>query len=169
MGWKAAGHASVRQQRGKWVVRLDGIDTETGKHRPCQLGTYPSERVATAAAKQAIAEGRPGPARSTVAWLVGRWVASRTDIGPKSKLQYEWAAHHIDAGLGSIGLDRLDRADVAAGRRPGPGGEYSRRSIMIFRTVLRAGWPTPSRRGCPAVRQPAGSRCPRSSPSPTRR
>jgi integrase len=139
MGWKATGQASVRQQRGKWVVRLDGIDTESGKHRPRQLGTHSSERAASAAAKQSIAEGQPGPARATVGWVVHRWVASRTDVGPKSRLQYEWAAGHIDKGLGSIRLDRLDREDVARWLDGlASGGEYARRSIIIFRTVLRA-------------------------------
>ena len=40
MGWKATGAPTVRKQRDKWVVRVDGIDTATGKHRPRQLGTY---------------------------------------------------------------------------------------------------------------------------------
>ena len=34
MAWKAAGQPTVRKQRDKWVVRVDGIDTSTGKHRP---------------------------------------------------------------------------------------------------------------------------------------
>ena len=38
MGWKATGEPVVRQQRGKWTVRVDGIDTETGHQRPRQLG-----------------------------------------------------------------------------------------------------------------------------------
>ena len=41
MGWKATGRPTVRRQRDRWVIRVDGIDTETGKHRPRQLGTYP--------------------------------------------------------------------------------------------------------------------------------
>ena len=44
MGWKATGQPTVRKQRDKWVVRIDGIDTETGKHRPRQLGHV---RIAT--------------------------------------------------------------------------------------------------------------------------
>ena len=43
---EATGHPTVRKQRNKWVVRVDGIDTETGKHRPRQLGMYASERSA---------------------------------------------------------------------------------------------------------------------------
>jgi hypothetical protein len=39
MGWKASGQPTVRQQRDKWVVRVDSIDTETGRTRPRQLGT----------------------------------------------------------------------------------------------------------------------------------
>ena len=42
MAWKPTGRPTVRQQREKWVVRVDGIDTETGKHRPRQLGTFAS-------------------------------------------------------------------------------------------------------------------------------
>jgi len=42
MAWKATGQPTVREQRDKWVVRVDGIDTATGKHRPRQLGTYAS-------------------------------------------------------------------------------------------------------------------------------
>jgi hypothetical protein len=50
MAWKSTGRPTVRQQRDKWVVRMDGIDTETGRHRPRQLGTYASRRSAQAAA-----------------------------------------------------------------------------------------------------------------------
>jgi integrase len=139
MGWKATGQASVRKQRGKWVVRLDGIDTETGKHRPRQLGTYASQRSAPVAAKEAIADGQRGSARSTVGSVVSAWAASRTDVSAKARLQYEWAAGHIAEGLGSIRLDRLDREDVS-GWLDGlaADGKYARRSIVIFRTVLRA-------------------------------
>ncbi len=44
MGWKATGTPTVRQQRDKWVVRVDGIDTETGRHRPRHDGAMPSSR-----------------------------------------------------------------------------------------------------------------------------
>ena len=36
------------KQRDKWVVRVDGLDTVTGKHKPKQLGTYKSQRSALA-------------------------------------------------------------------------------------------------------------------------
>jgi integrase len=82
MAWKATGQPVVRQERGRWVVRVDGINTETGKVKPRQLG---------------------------------------------------------QAGLGAIPLERLDREDVA-GWLDGlaSDGKLSRRSIQIFRTVLRA-------------------------------
>ena len=32
MAWKPTGQPTVRRQREKWVVRVDGIDTETGRH-----------------------------------------------------------------------------------------------------------------------------------------
>lgn len=46
MAWKATGSPTVRKQRDKWVVRVDGLDTVTGKHKPKQLGTYRSQRAA---------------------------------------------------------------------------------------------------------------------------
>jgi hypothetical protein len=56
-GWKATGQPTVRQQRDKWVVRVDGIDTETGRTRPRQLGTYASKRAAMTASRSLEAEG----------------------------------------------------------------------------------------------------------------
>ncbi len=51
MARKATGRPAVRRQREKWVVRVDGIDTEAGKPRPRQLGTFASQRSANAAAR----------------------------------------------------------------------------------------------------------------------
>jgi integrase len=139
MAWKATGRPLVRQQRGRWVVRVDGIETTTGKARPRQLGTYPSRRAAQRSATEAAATDAGPIARGTVGWLVRRWVASKTDVSVKSRQQYEWAAGHIERGLGAVRLDRLDRDDIAAWLEElASGGALSRRSIQIFRTVLRA-------------------------------
>jgi hypothetical protein len=46
MACKATGQTTVRKQRDKWVVRVGGIDTGTGQHRPRQLGTVNSQRSA---------------------------------------------------------------------------------------------------------------------------
>ena len=138
MGWKATGQPSERVQRGMWVVRVDGIDTETGRHRPRQLGTYLSQRAAQAAAQSTAARDRT-VSRDTVGWLVRRYVASRTDVTLKAREQYEWAIPHIEAGLGAVRLDRLDREDVARWLDDlAAAGQLSRRSIQICRTVLRA-------------------------------
>lgn len=138
MAWKATGQPTVRKQRDKWVVRVDGIDTATGKHRPRQLGTYPSQRTAMAAARSTRAEER-STERGTVSWLVRRWVASRTDITEKAQQQYAWAIPHIESGLGAIPLATLDRDDVTRWIDGlAAGGRLSRRSVQICRTVLRA-------------------------------
>ena len=138
MAWKATGQPTVRKQRDKWVVRVDGIDTATGKHRPRQLGTYASQRSANAAARSMKTEDR-STERGTVSWLVRRYVASRTDITVKARQQYEWAIPHIENGLGAIQLSRLDREDVATWIEAlAAGGKLGRRSIQICRTVLRA-------------------------------
>ena len=81
MPWKATGRPTVRQQRGRWVVRVDGIDTESGKARPRQLGTYSSQRAARDAAGKAIETGRQRIDRHTLGGLVDSWVDSRTDVG----------------------------------------------------------------------------------------
>lgn len=139
MGWKQTGHATVRQQRGRWVVRIDGIDTETGKHRPRQIGTFSSQRAARNAAASATAVGETRTERDTVGRLVDRWVASRTDVGEATRAQYEWAAGWIRRGFGSVPLGGLDREDVAKWLDSlARGGELSRRSIQIVRMVLRA-------------------------------
>jgi integrase len=138
MGWKATGQPTVRKQRDKWVVRVDGIDTETGKHRPRQLGTYASQRSALAASRAMSVHERLAT-RDTVSWLVRRYVASRSDVTVKTREQYEWAIPHIETGLGAIRLDRLDREDVAAWLESlAAAGDLSWRSIQICRTVLRA-------------------------------
>jgi integrase len=138
MGWKVTGAPTVRKQRDKWVVRVDGMDTETGKHRPRQLGTYRSQRAALAAARSMAVQQRAA-SRDTVGWLVRRWCASRTDVSQSGRQQYEWAAGHIEAGIGAIRLDRLDRSDVAEWLDGlAAGGHFSRRSVEICRTVLKA-------------------------------
>jgi integrase len=138
MGWKATGQPTARRQRDKWVVRVDGIDTETGKHRPRQLGTYVSQRSALAAARSVSVQERIAT-RDTVSWLVRRYVASRSDVTLKAREQYQWAIPHIEAGLGAIRLDRLDREDVARWLDDlATAGQLSWRSVQICRTVLRA-------------------------------
>ena len=67
MGWKPTGEPTVRKQRDKWTVRVEGIDTETGKVRPRQIGTYPSQRAARAAASKATASGDLPTASGTLA------------------------------------------------------------------------------------------------------
>ena len=139
MSWKAVGNPTVRQQRGKWVVRVDGLDTATGAKLPRQLGTFASQRAARNAASAFTADGVVQADRGNVAWAVDRWLATKSDVSAKSRSQYEWAAKHVKAGLGGVPLDRLERTDVAAWLDGlAEGGRLARRSIQIMRTVLRA-------------------------------
>ena len=139
MAWKAIGHPAVRRQRDKWVVRVDGIDTVTGKRRPRQLGSYSSQRAARSAAASMTAAGEIGSERGTLGQLVNQWATSRIHVGNQTRLQYEWAAERITRDLGAIRLDRLDREDIARWLEElAAGGYYARRSIRIFRMVLRA-------------------------------
>ena len=138
MAWKATGLPTVRKQRDKWVVRVDGLDTVTEKHKPKQLGTYKSQRTALAAAQDMKTEDALA-AKGTVSWLARRYVAGRTDITPKAQEQYAWAIPHIEAGLGAIQLSMLVREGVAGWIQAlANGGKLSKRSVQICRTVLRA-------------------------------
>lgn len=139
MAWKQSGHPAVQKQRDKWVVRVDGIDTGSGRRRPRQVGTYPSRRSAQAAASAFTAAGEVVAERETVGHLVDQWVAGKVDVSNKTRLQYEWAAAHIRAGIGGVRIDRLERADVARWfDQLATEGRFSRRSIQIMRMVLRA-------------------------------
>lgn len=138
MGWKAIGDPTVRRQRDKWVVRVDGIDTETGRHKSRQLGTFPSKRAAINASRSTSSEDLVSE-RGTLGWLVKRYVASRTDVSVKAREQYGWAASHIETGLGAIRVDRLEREDIARWLDEiAAAGKLSRRSVQICRNVLRA-------------------------------
>jgi hypothetical protein len=124
-------------------VRVDGIDTESGKHRPRQLGTYSSQRAARQAVAELLERGDVESAvrakKGTVGELVDAWAASKVDVTAKSRLQYEWAAGHIRKGLGGIPLDQLTREDVARWiDEMAASGEYARSTVQLFRMVLRA-------------------------------
>lgn len=139
MSWKAVGKPTVRQQRGKWVVRVDGIDTATGAKLARQLGTFTSQRAARNASSKFTADGVEQADRGNVSWAVDRWLAGKSDVRAKSRAQYEWAATHIRAGIGGVPLEHLERPDVAAWLDGlAAGGILARRSIQILRTVLRA-------------------------------
>lgn len=139
MPWKQTGHPTVQKQRERWVVRVPGIDTETGRRRPRQLGTFKSRRAAQSAATSFAASGDIASDRGSIAHLVDRWVAGKIDVSNKTRQQYQWAAGHITTGLGGIRADQLERDDIARWLEGlAAGGRLSRRSIQIIRMVLRA-------------------------------
>jgi Phage integrase family len=154
MAWKPTGRPTVRQQRGKWVVRVDGIDTETGHHRPRQLGTFTSRRAAQKAATSFAADGTVGPDRDTVRHLVDAWVASRVDVSPKTRLQYEWRRRTSGWASARSGL-------TGSSARTWPAGSMSlpREGSCRAAASRSSGWccerpsPTPLRSGiCVAAR-----------------
>jgi integrase len=169
MAWKATGRPTVQRHRDRWVVRVDGIDTESGRRRPRQLGTYASQRAARNAAADAIAEGRQRSSRQTLADLVERWVATRTDVGIKQREQYEWAAGHIKAGLGGIAVQDLDSDDITVWIESlATGGQLGRRSIQIVRMTLRAALSAAVKNGVLARNPAAGVAMPRNVDRPSR-
>ena len=85
MAWKPTGHPAVRRQRDKWVVRVDGIDTVTGKRRPRQLGTLllaARRRSAAASRSRQQERSAASAARSASSSTSGRPAASTSAIRP---------------------------------------------------------------------------------------
>ena len=139
MPWKQTGHPTVQKQRDRWVVRVPGIDTKTGKRRPRQLGTFNSHRSAQSAATSFAASGDITSDRGSIAHLVDRWADGKIDVSNKTRQQYRWAAGHIKTGLGGVRADQLERDDIARWLEVlAEEGRLSRRSIQIIRMVLRA-------------------------------
>ena len=159
MAWKPTGQPTVRRQRDRWVVRVDGIDTETGKHRPRQLGTL---RLAAVGAG-----GRIGVRRSRRVGPTGDRRPPRRPVGGRGRrLDQDPTAvrvggERIARDLGAIRVDRLDREDVArwldglaaGGNTP---GAASRSSAWC----CAPRWPTPSTSGDCAAAPPTSRHAP---------
>jgi integrase len=158
MGWKTSGRPMVRKQRDEWVVRVNGINTETGKHRPRQLRTYVSRRSALAAARSLGLDERV--ARRDTGQLVGallRRLAHGRDTQGARTVRVGDPAHRSRAGRNPT--RRLDREGVARWLDDmASAGPLSWRSIKICRTVLPAALPNAVEEGLlersPAARVP---------------
>ena len=80
MAWKPTGRPDGAPPARKWVVRVDGIDTETGKRRPRQLGTFASRRVGRAGGVVHGSQATSAASAARVGQLVDSWAASRVDV-----------------------------------------------------------------------------------------
>ena len=170
MGWKATGAPVVRRQRDRWVVRVDGIDTETGKHRPRQLGTYASKRSARGRGASCDRR-RPGRCRARDGELGGALVG-----GVENGSEPEGARAVRVGGAAHRGWARRDHARPARPRRcgtlaVGPRGRADAWADGASRSVAPCcarRYATPSRKGVsmrnPAARVPM----PRQIAKPTR-
>ena len=140
MAWKATGQPTVRKQRDKWVVRVDGIDTATGKHRPRQLGTYTSQRSAQAAARNDAGRRIARPSEGTVSWLGAplRRVAHRHHREGPRAVRVGDPPHRGRPRRDPAGPARPRRRRPRGSTTSPPAGKLSTRSVQICRTVLRA-------------------------------
>ena len=166
MGWKATGQPTVRKQRDKWVVRVDGIDTETGKHRPRQLGTYALAALGADRRSVGLGAGAGGHSgHGEVAGAALRRVALGRDVEGAGAVRVGDPAHR--------GRPRRDPPRPA---RPGGRRRLARRPGGGWRPVVAvdpdlshraAGcvWPTRSRKACCGEVPPLACRCRVRSPS----
>ena len=161
MGWKATGQPTVRKQRDKWVVRVDGIDTATGKHRPRQLGTYTSQRAALAAAR--VGEGRTAQHRTRHGEL------ARAPLRRRPHRHHAQVAGELRVGdPAHRGRARRDPARLASTARTSPSGSSASPPAASSRgaacrsaapsCALRS--PKPSTKGSSRAARPPASRSP---------
>ena len=123
----------------------DGIDTESGKHRPRQLGTYASRRSAQRAASAFTESGDVGSDHGTVGALVDSWVAGRVYVSAKSRMQTSGRRRRSDAISGRFVSTASPARTWPVGWRawrpavtsPGAASSSSERSCAPR-------WPTPS-------------------------
>ena len=165
MAWKASGEPTVRKQHDKWVVRVDGIDTETGR-----APAATTRHVLSRSEPRGRRRGRPSPtaARSSAApsaWLVRRYVDSRTDVSVEGAgaVRLGDPAHRV-ASLGAVqarlGSTVTTLRGVArrAWQRP---ESFSRRSVQVCRNVLRAALADAVDEGCSSAARGARASSPR--------
>jgi len=109
MSWVTTGEPTVQRQRDRWVVRVSGYDSTTGRRRVRQLGTHATKRDALAQ-QRSVSEGRVGGDDETLgSYLSEVWLPSKESAVEISTYeQYRWAAdHHIVPLLGAVRLRDL--------------------------------------------------------------
>ena len=170
MAWKATGQPTVRKQRDKWVVRVDGIDTATGNTaRASSARTRHSDRRRRRRERCRPRSRRP----SGDGELVGAPLRRRHVPTSPSKAQR--AVRVGDPATSRTGSARSRCRRSIATTSPTwidasrPAGKLSQRSVQICRTVLRAALTRSGRRRTdhPRRRRP-GSGCLAPLPSPSR-
>lgn len=72
MTWRPTGLATLRKQRERWTVCIEGLVLESGTTRPRNLGTYSPRRGAQAAASEFAATGEGITDRTTVGYAATR-------------------------------------------------------------------------------------------------
>ncbi len=109
MAWVTTGEASVQKQRDRWVVRISGYDSATGRRRVRQLGTHATKKAAVAH-QRAVVEGRVGGEDETLGeYLEKVWLPSKdARVEVSTYDQYRWAVNgHIVPLLGAVRLKDL--------------------------------------------------------------
>lgn len=101
-----SGEPEIQKQRGKWMVRVSGYDSATGRRRVRQLGTFETKKAAVAHSRLFV-EGRVGGVDETISdFLTESWLPSKEGRVERSTFdQYRWAVNgHIVPLIGSVRL-----------------------------------------------------------------
>ena len=134
------GEGSIYRDGGRWVaaISVEGPDGRT-RRRKRTARTQADAREALRALHEGARAGIAGSGRLTVAELVDDWLAHvlpARSPARKTTENYEWAASHIRAGVGSIRVDRLRAENVDAMLRDLAEGGLSRSSLVRVRGAL---------------------------------
>jgi hypothetical protein len=161
------GEPELHRQRGKWVVRVTGYDSATGRRRVRQLGTFDTKRAAVAHQKAAAA-GRAGGSIDTLAdFLESVWLPAKEGRVETSTFdQYRWAVtRHIVPLIGAVRLADLRSEVVDAwlaqisvapdGGKPRLGATSSRLVRKVLSMAMEEAVQVVLRHRCPRPRWPA--------------
>ena len=137
---RSHGEGSIYRDGARWVaaVSVEGPDGRA-RRRKRTARTQAEAREALRALHEEARAGIGGTGRLTVGELLDDYLAHvlpSTDPSPATVDNYEWAAGHIRAGIGTIRLDRLRPEHVEVMLRSMADAGRSRSSISRVRMVL---------------------------------
>ena len=138
------GEGSIYRDGGRWVaaISIEGPDGRA-RRRKRSARTQADAREALRALHEEARAGIAGSGRLTVAELVDDWLAHvlpARSPAQKTTENYEWAASHIRAGVGSIRVDHLRAENVDAMLRDLADRKVMGKAVVTVLLRTQADW-----------------------------